>query len=352
MGAKALAKNWLRYGVFDSSRREMTGKTMIASLRAVMLSAFCLMSLAAAIPPSAAADYPSRPVHWLIGFAAGGPVDIVARIMSQWLSDRFGQQFILETRTGSGGNIAAAAAIASPPDGYTLLFVAPNNAISTSLYKKLPYDFMRDTVPVASIMQLTNMLVVSNAMPVKTVQEFIDYCKANPGKVSYASSGYGTSVHMSGELLKAMTKCEMVHVPYRGSAIAFPDIISNKVQLIFDNLPSALEQSRSGTVRALGVTSPQRWPGVPDIPAIAETVPGFEAVGFYGISAPKGTPPEIIDILNKAGGEALKDPKLVARLADVGGIPKPMTPAELGKLVAEETEKWGKGVEVAGVSVD
>ena len=255
----------------------------------------CLLSLATAAAPSSAADYPNRPVKWLIGFAAGGPVDIVARIMSQWLSDHFGQQFVVENRTGSGGNIAAAAAISSPPDGYTLLFVAPNNAISTSLYKKLPFDFLRDTTPVASIMQLTNMLVVSNAMPVKTVQEFIDYCKANPGKISYASSGNGTSVHMSAELFKAMTKCDMLHVPYRGSAIAFPDIISNKVQLIFDNLPSALEQARGGNVRALGVTSPQRWPTVPDVPAIAETVPGFESVGFYGISAPKGTPPEIVD---------------------------------------------------------
>jgi tripartite-type tricarboxylate transporter receptor subunit TctC len=207
-------------------------------------------------------------------------------------------------------------------------------------------------VPVASIMQLTNMLVISNAMPVKTVQEFIDYCKANPGKISYASSGNGTSVHMSAELFKAMTKCDMVHVPYRGSAIAFPDIISNKVQLIFDNLPSALEQARSGTVRAIGVTSPQRWPGVPDVPAIAETVPGFESVGFYGISAPKGTPPEIVDILNKAVAEALKDPKLVERLNAVGGIPKPMTPEQFGKLISDETEKWRKVVAFAGVSVD
>jgi tripartite-type tricarboxylate transporter receptor subunit TctC len=306
--------------------------------------------LAASAPASAA--YPERPVRWMIGFAAGGPVDIVARIMAQWLSDHFGQQFIVENKAGSGGNIAAAAAIASPPDGYTLLFVAPNNAISTSLYKKLPYDFLRDTTPVASIMQLTNMLVVSNAFPAKTVQEFIDYCKANPGKISFASSGNGTSVHMSAELFKAMTKCDMIHVPYRGSAIAFPDIISNKVQLIFDNLPTALEQAKGGNVRALGVTSPQRWPGVPDVPAIAETVPGFESVGFYGISAPKGTPPEVVETLNKAVGEALKDPKLIARLAETGGIPKPMTPAEFGKLVADETEKWRKVVEFAGVSVD
>ncbi len=317
-----------------------------------LLGLVFLLGVAATIVPSKAAEYPSRPVRWLIGFAAGGPVDIVARIMSQWLSDHLGQQFVVENRTGSGGNIAAAAAISSPPDGYTLLFVDPNNAISTSLYKKLPFDFIRDTVPVASIMQLTNMLVVSNATPAKTVKEFIDYCKANPGKISYASSGNGTSVHMSAELFRAMTKCDMQHVPYRGSALAFPDIISDKVQLIFDNLPSALEQVRGGTVRALGVTSPQRWPSVPDVPAIAETVPGFESAGFYGISAPKGTPPEIVELLNKAVGEALMDPKLVARLAEVGGIPKPMTPAEFGKLVTDETEKWRKVVEFAGVSVD
>ncbi|WP_314959328.1 tripartite tricarboxylate transporter substrate binding protein [Bradyrhizobium cosmicum] len=324
---------------------------MLRILRCGFFALVFLSTLLSAAPPASAA-YPDRPVHWLIGFSAGGPVDIVARIMAQWLSDRLGQQFIVENRTGSGGNIAAAAAIASPPDGYTLLFVAPNNAISTSLYKKLPFDFLRDTVPVASIMQLTNMLVVSNAFPAKTVQEFIDYCKANPGKISFASSGNGTSVHMSAELFKVMTKCDMVHVPYRGSAIAFPDIISNKVQLIFDNLPSALEQAKGGNVRALGVTSPQRWPSVPDVPAIAETVPGFESVGFYGISAPKGTPAEVVEILNKAVGEALKDPKLVARLAEIGGIPKPMSPAEFGKLVTDETEKWRKVVEFAGVSVD
>jgi tripartite-type tricarboxylate transporter receptor subunit TctC len=321
-------------------------------LRAAAIGLSSLLGLAATGTPSFAADYPNRPVHWLIGFTAGGPVDVVARIMSQWLSEHFGQQFVVENRAGSGGNIAAAAAINSPPDGYTILFVAPNNAISTSLYKHLSYDFIRDTVPVASIMQLTNMLVVSNTMPVKTVKELIDYCKANPGKVSFASSGYGTSVHMSGELFKAMTGCNMLHVPYRGSTIAYPDIMSNKVQMIFDNLPGALEQTRAGNLRPLGVTSPKRWPGVPDIPAIAETVPGFESVGFYGISAPKGTPPEIADILNKAVGDALKDPKLVARLAEIGGIPKPMTPAEFGKLIADETEKWRKVVEFAGVSVD
>jgi tripartite-type tricarboxylate transporter receptor subunit TctC len=321
-------------------------------VRSALFGLVCLVGLAVGITPSSAGDYPNRPVHWLIGFAAGGPVDIVARIMSQWLSDHLGQQFVVENRAGSGGNIAAAAAINSTPDGYTILFVAPNNAISTSLYKHLSYDFIRDTVPVASIMQLANMLVVSKAMPVNNVQEFIDYCKANPGKVYYASSGYGTSVHMSGELFKAMAHVDMVHVPYRGSAVAFPDIISNKVQLIFDNLPTALAQARAGNVRALGVTSPQRWPGVPDVPAIAETVPGFESVGFYGISAPKGTPPEVVETLNKAVNEALHDPKLVAKLTELGGIPKPMTAAEFGTLVQNETDKWRKVVEFAGVSVD
>ena len=325
---------------------------LLVPLRATIFGLVFLAGLAAGAAPASAADYPTRPVKWLIGFTAGGPVDTVARIMAQWLSDHFGQQFVVENRAGSGGNIAAAAAINSPPDGYTLLFVAPNNAISTSLYKKLPFDFIRDTAPVASIMQLTNMMVVPNALPVKTVQEFIDYCKANPGKVSFASSGNGTSVHMSAELFKALTKVEMLHVPYRGSSAAMPDLIANNVQVLFDNLPSALEQVRGGNLRALGVTSPQRWPSVPEIPTVAETVPGFESVGFYGISAPKGTPPEIIEILNKAVAVALKDPKLVARLADVGGIPKPMTPAEFGKLVADETEKWRKVVEFAGVSVD
>jgi len=325
---------------------------MAPLLRKTLFGLACLLSLVAGAAPASAADYPNRPVRWLIGFAPGGPVDIVARIMAQWLSEHFGQQFVVENRAGSGGNIATSAAIGATPDGYTLLFSGANNAISASLYKKLPFDFIRDTLPVASFMQVPNMLVVSNAMPVKTVQELIDYCKDNPGKLAFASSGNGTTVHMAAELFKAMTKCDMVHVPYRGSAVAFPDVISNKVQLIFDNLPSALEQARGGSVRALGVSSPQRWPSVPDVPAIAETVPGYESSVFYGISAPKGTPPEIIEILNKAVNEALQDPKLVARLAEIGGVPKPLTPEGYGRLIAAETEKWRKVVEFAGVSVD
>jgi len=324
---------------------------MIAWFRAGILGLACFLGLAA-VTPSSAAGYPDHPVRWLIGFPPGGPVDTVARIMSQALSERLGQQFVVENRAGSGGNIATEAAINATPDGYTLLFSGANNAISASLYKKLPFDFIRDTVPVAMFTQVPNLLVVTNALPVKSVQELIDYCKANPGKLSFASAGNGTTLHMSGELFKAMTKCDMLHVPYRGSAAAFPDVISNKVQLIFDNLPTAMAQARSGSVRALGVTSPQRWPTVPDIPAIAETVPGFEASVFYGMSAPKGTPPEIVAILNKAVNEALKDPKLVERFATLGGVPKPITPAEYGKLIADETAKWRKVVEFAGVSVE
>jgi tripartite-type tricarboxylate transporter receptor subunit TctC len=317
-------------------------------------AAFGLVSLSivagGAVP--ARAGYPDRPVHWLIGFTAGGPVDTVARLMAQKLSEILGQQFVVENRGGSGGNIATEAAINATPDGYTLLFSGANNAVSATLYKHLNFDFIRDTLPVAHFMQVPNLLVVSNAFPARTVQEFVDYCKANPGKISFASSGNGTTVHMAAELFKAMTKCDMVHVPYRGSALAYPDIISNKVQLIFDNLPTALPQAKGGTLRALGVTSPQRWPGLPDMPTIAETVPGYSAMVYYGMSAPKGTPPEIIATLNKAVNEALKDPKLAARLNDLGGTPQPMTSAEYGKLIAEETEKWGKVVKFAGVSVD
>src|SRR5260370_2915538 len=320
---------------------------MIALLRGAMFRLVLRAGLAAGTAPSSGADCGNGPVHWMIGFAAGGPVDLVARIMSQWVAEHCGKKFVVENRSGVGGNLAAAAGINSPPDGYTLLFAGANNAISASLYKKLSFDFIRDTVPVANIMQVPNMLVVSNALPVKTVQEFIDYCKANPGKVSYASSGYGTSVHMSAELFKAMTGINVVHVPYRGSAAAYPDIISNKVQLIFDNLPGALEQARGGTVRALGVTSPRAWPGLPRIPAIAETVPGFEAAAFYGISAPKGTPPEIVEILNKAGGEALKDSKTVDLLTPIGGNPNSVTPAEFRKLMTQNTAEWRHGVEVA-----
>jgi tripartite-type tricarboxylate transporter receptor subunit TctC len=323
---------------------------MIHFLRAALLG----LTLAAGFgtSPSLAGDYPDHPIRFINGFAPGGPVDTIARIMAQALSERLGQQFVVENRAGSGGNIATAAGIAAPPDGYTVLFSGANNAISASLYKHLPFDFMKDTMPVGMFTAVPNMMIVSNAMPVKSVQEFIDYCKANPGKISFASSGNGTTVHMTAELFKAMTKCDMLHVPYRGSALAMPDVISNKVQLIFDNLPTALEQARGGSVRALGVTSPKRWPSVPDVPAIAETVPGYEAQVFYGMSAPKGTPPEIVATLNKAINDSLADPKIIARFADIGGVPMPLTPEGYSKFMAEETERWRKVVAFAGVSVD
>src|SRR5665213_4517673 len=243
-------------------QRSHDGDTMIAVSRAVLFALAVLAGLCLGIAPSAAADYPNRPVRWLIGFAAGGPVDIVARIVSQSLSEHFGQQFVVENRTGSGGNIATEAAINAPPDGYTLLFSGANNAISASLYKKLPFDFIRDTVPVAVFTEVPNLLVVSNAMPVKTVQEFIDYCKANPGKISFASSGYGTTVHMSAELFKAMTKCDMLHVPYRGSALAFPrrDLQQGAVDLRqpADRDGAGQKRQRAGAGRQFGAALAER----------------------------------------------------------------------------------------------
>ena len=299
-----------------------------------------------------AADYPSRPVHVVVGLAAGGGTDIVARILGEWLSHDLGQQIVIENRTGMGGSLAAQVVINAPADGHTLLFMGPNNAIATSVYKKMPFDFLRDTVPVAGVMQLTNLMVVPPSLPVNTVQEFIDYAKANPGKLSMASSGIGTTVHLSGELFKAMTKIEMVHVPYRGSSAAYPDLMSGKVHVLFDNLTGSIQFVHSGALRALGVTTAKRWGSMPDIPAIAETVPGYEATVWYGIVAPKGTPSEIITRLNKAVNAALADANLVTRFADAGGLPMPMNPSEFGKLIADETEKWRKVVEFAGVSVD
>jgi tripartite-type tricarboxylate transporter receptor subunit TctC len=316
--------------------------------------AFLIFGLSSTlVAPAFAADkYPSRPVHFVAGFPAGGAVDITARVMADWLSTDLGQQFVVENRGGSGGNIGAAAVVNSPPDGYTILFDAPNNAISTSLYKKLPFDFIRDTVPVAGIMRLTNIMVIPPSLPFKTVADFIAYGKANPGKLSFASSGNGTSVHMSGELFKAMTGLDMIHVPYRGSAGAYPDLMTEKVHVLFDNLPGSIEFVRSGQLRALGVTVAQRWPALPDLPTIAETLPGYEASVWYGISAPKGTPADIVATLNTSIGAGLTNPKVKAKLAELGGIPMPMSPAEFGKLVADETEKWAKVVKFANISVD
>jgi tripartite-type tricarboxylate transporter receptor subunit TctC len=287
---------------------------------------------AAVLPASsriaAAQGYPARPVHWIVSFTAGGPNDTVARVIGQYLSERLGQQFIIENKVGAGGNIGMAAVLSSAPDGYTIGFAAPNNAINATLYEKLPFDFIRDSMPVAGTMLLTNVMVVHPDVPAKTVAEFIAYAKANPGKINMASSGSGTSVHMSGELFKAMTGVNMQHVPYRGSAPALQDLLTNRVQVLFDNLPGSISHIKAGTLRALGVTAGKRSQALPDVPTIGETVPGYEAVVWYGIVAPKDTPPEIVDTLNKAVNEVLADPKLKVRLAELGGEAMPMTPAQ------------------------
>jgi tripartite-type tricarboxylate transporter receptor subunit TctC len=287
-----------------------------------------------------------------VSFTAGGPNDTVARIIGQYLADRLGQQFVIENKVGAGGNIGMATVLSSPPDGYTIGFVAPNNAINTSLYGNLPFDFIRDSVPVAGTMLLTNVMVVHPDVPAKTVAEFIAYAKANPGKINMASSGSGTSVHMSGELFKAMTGVNMQHVPYRGSAPAMQDLLTNRVQVMFDNLPGSMAHIKAGTLRALGVTAGKRAQALADVPTIGETVPGYEAVIWYGIVAPKGTPPEVVDTLNTAVNAVLADSKLKARLAELGGEPMPTTPAQFGKLLADETEKWAKVVKFSGAKAD
>ena len=264
-----------------------------------------LAGIAAALPGLSrlawAQGYPTRPLHWIVSFTAGGPNDTVARIIGQYLSERLGQQVLIENKVGAGGNIGMGAVLSAPPDGYTIGFAAPNNAINASLYDKLPFDFVRDSAPIAGTMLLTNVMVVHPDVPVKTVAEFIAYAKANPGKINMASSGSGTSVHMSGELFKVMTGINMQHVPYRGSAPAMQDLLSNRVQVMFDNLPGSVEHIKAGTLRALGVTAGKRAAAIPDVPTIGETVPGYEAVVWYGIVAPTGTPPEIVD--TQQGGE-------------------------------------------------
>ena len=308
---------------------------------------------AAALPAvsrlARAQSYPSRPVHWIVSFSAGGANDTVARIIGQYLSDHLGQQFIIENRVCAGGNVGMESALSSAPDGYTIAFVGPNNAISATLYEKLPFDFIRDSVPVAGTMRLTNVMVVNPAVPANNVAEFIAYAKANPGKINFASGGVGTSPHLSGELFKAMTGVNLVHVPYRGGAPALTDLLAGQVQVLFDNLPGPIGHIKTGRVRALGVTASKRVDSIPDVPTIGETVPGYEATVWYGIAAPKGTPPEIVEKLNQAVNVVLANPKLQIRLAELGGEAMPMTPAEFGKLVADETEKWAKVVKFAGI---
>lgn len=306
------------------------------------------------LPGAAKAQaYPTRPVLILVGLAPGGGTDLTARIIAEWLSQYFGHQFVIENRTGMAGNLAAQALINSSADGHTLLFTGPNSTISSSIYKKLPFNFLQDTVPVGGVMRFPNLMVVPPSLPVKSVQEFIDYANANPRNLSLASSGVGTSTHLSGELFKFMTKINMVHVPYRGTSAAYPDLMSGRVHVLFDNLAGQiLEFVRSGRLRALGVTTASRWDLTPSIPAIAETVPGYAVNVWYGIVAPKNTSPEVVAALNRAINAGLADSKVIGRFAESGGMPMPMTPSEFGKFISDDTEKWRSVVEFAGVSVD
>ena len=318
---------------------------------------FLHLAAGAAVLPAVVADraaqtYPSRPVRIVVGFAAGGPTDILARLIGQWLSERLGQQYVIENRPGAGGNIATEAVVNAPADGYTLLLVAPANTINATLYDKLNFNFIRDIAPVASIMRSFYVMEVNPSVPVKTVPEFIAYAKANPGKINMASAGSGTPQHVAGELFKLMTGVEMVHVPYRGAAPALTDLIGGQVQVMFDNMTSSLEYIRAGKLRALAVTTATRSEALPDIPTVGDFVPGFEASAQFGLGAPKNTPVEVIEKLNHEINAGLTDPKMKARLADLAGAVLAGSPADFRKLIADETEKWGKVVKFSGAKPD
>jgi tripartite-type tricarboxylate transporter receptor subunit TctC len=321
--------------------------------KSARLIAMCLTgAIFAGIGSAAAADYPTRPVRWIVGYPAGGSTDITARIMGQWLSERLGQQFIIENKPGAGNNIGTEAVINSPPDGYTVYLVNPANAINATLYQKLSFNFIRDMLPVAGFMRVPNVMEVTPSLPVKTVGEFIAYAKANPGKINWATSGNGTSVHLSGELFKVMTGVELQHVPYRGSAPALTDMISGQVHVMFDNMPSSLPHIQGGKLRALAVTTAKRSDALPDVPTVGDTVAGYEASAFFGMGVPKGTPPEIIEKLNKEINAGLADPKIKAKLAELGGMLISGSPADFGKVVAEETDKWAKVIKSGGVTLE
>jgi tripartite-type tricarboxylate transporter receptor subunit TctC len=296
--------------------------------------------------------YPSRPVRIIVGFAPGGPTDVFARVMAQWLSDHLGQQFVVENRPGAGGNIATEMVVNAPPDGYTLLLTAPANTINTTLYDKLTFNFGRDIVPVASIVRTIYVMVVNPAIPAKTVPEFISYAKANPGRINMASAGSGTPQHVAGEQFKMMTGIDMVHVPYRGAAPALTDLIGGQVHVMFDNMTSSLEFIRAGKLRALAVTTSTRSALLPNIPTVGDFVPGFEASAQFGLGAPKNTPAEIVAKLNKEINTGLADPRIKQRFADLAAEVQPASPTEFGKLIADETEKWAKVVKFSGAKPD
>jgi tripartite-type tricarboxylate transporter receptor subunit TctC len=312
-----------------------------------------LAASAAALPTlsrfAMAQAYPSRPVRIVVPYAPGGTSDISARLLGEWLSERLGQPFVVENRPGAGTNIGTEAVVRAPADGTTLLLVTGANAINATFYDRLNFVFLRDIVPVGAIMRVVNVLEVHPSVPVSSVPELIAYAKANSGKINMASAGIGSPTHVAGELFKMMTGVDMVHVPYRGAAPALSDLLAGQVQVLIDNMPTSIEHIRAGRVRGLGVTSARRSDALPTVPAIAEFVPGYEATSFFGIGVPRGTPTEIVDRLNKEINTGLADPKMKARLADLGSEAMPMTPAEFGKLVADETEKWAKVVKFAGL---
>jgi tripartite-type tricarboxylate transporter receptor subunit TctC len=301
---------------------------------------------------AAAEDFPARPIHWIVAFPAGGANDIIARLIGGFLSQRLGQPVIIENKPGAGGNIGTQAALNAAPDGYTLLFSAPHNAINATLYKTLPFDFLRDSTAIAGLARTPNVMEVTPSLPVKTVADFIAYAKANPSKINMASAGTGTAIHLSGELFMAMTGVKLVHVPYRGGSPALTDLIGGQVQVMFDNLPSSIEYIESGKLRGLAVTTLARSEALLNMPTVAETVPGYEAGIWYGVVAPKRTPPEIVATLNRAFAAVLADPKIKARLAELGCAPMAMSPVEFGSLLAAETDKWAKVVQFSGASVD
>ena len=304
------------------------------------------------VSPAAMADtYPSRTVRILVGYAAGGGTDIAARLFGQWLSERLGQQFVVENRTGAATNIATEAAVRSPPDGYTLLLVNAANAINATYYESLSFNVLRDLTPVAGIGRFPYFMAVNPSFPAKNVAEFIAYAKANPGKVNMGTGGAGGPDHASGELLQLMTGIKMTHVPYRGTAPALTDLISGQVQMVFCTIPSAIGYIRGGQLRAIAVTGAKRYEGTPEIPTVGETVNGFESAQWYGIGVPAGTPADVIATLNKEINAGLDDAKLKTRLAELGGEPFKMTPAEFGKFVAAETDKMAKVIKAAGISV-
>jgi tripartite-type tricarboxylate transporter receptor subunit TctC len=309
------------------------------------------VATSAAVRIARAQAYPSRPVRIVEGFGAGSSPDIVARLMGQWLSERFGQPFIIENRTGAGGNIAVEAVVRASPDGYALLLVVPGNVINETLYETLNFKFSQDIAPVGGIMRVPLVMVVNPAFPARTVPEFIAYAKANPGKVNMASGGIGTPQHVSGELFKMMTGVDMVHVPYRG-ALSFPDLLSGQVQVMFAVLPSTIEHVKVGKLRPLAITTLTRSDALPDTPTMADFLPGFEASGWFGIGVRKNTPVEIIEKLNKEISAGVADPRIKARLAELGGTGMLGSPIDFGKFIAEETEKWGKVVKFAGVKAE